>query len=636
MPEMPPIGVNDYLLPISEADPSGESLRYEDEYAEIERAREEEADADSSDRWKKRNPKKADWDAVIALGLKALKEQTKDIEIAAWVAEALSRRRGLAGLRDGLRLIRAIQDAFWSTAHPSFGDLELREGVYEFLDDDKRLPLIIRNTPIVAVPGLPAYTVLKYKESRDVKNILLKSPERVDELKGDGKVLPDDFDQAAEATDRAFYVSTLALLGECLEATTQLNQSIRSPEHYGSKGATLTRTAAALEEVIRLAKQFLASKPAPEPEPIEETAVPEPSSSSEVEWAGTDQAPGEGGSSWESTPKPASPRPEISRQRTARQPSAGPIAGPEDARSWIAAAASHLREADPSDPVPYLVIRSLRMGEIYRNPGPIGPSMLRPPTSEDRQTLRKLANDASWAELLEQAEQALARPEATGWLDARRLALRALDELGHEDAARAARAVLGAELRDYPDWPRSELDDGTPCAGAETRAWIEETFTAGADSALNSMAPSSVMPSGYSNLEPSRTGDDEVRTPDPWEQAQELQRGGRAQEAISLLGRAAREATTGRERFLRTFQQAEICLLMGRPGVATPLLEGLARQIDEFRLDQWEDPALCARVVAALYQCVKGKDEARARAIYDRLCQLDIAQALSLGELADP
>ena len=68
--------------------------------------------------------------------------------------------------------------------------------------------------------------------------------------------------------------------------------------------------------------------------------------------------------------------------------------------------------------------------------------------------------------------------------------------------------------------------------------------------------------------------------------------------------------------------------MMGRPGVALPLLEGLARQIDELRLDRWEDPALCARVVASLYRCLRGKDDERARAIYERLCQLDIGQAL--------
>ena len=110
---------------------------------------------------------------------------------------------------------------------------------------------------------------------------------------------------------------------------------------------------------------------------------------------------------------------------------------------------------------------------------------------------------------------------------------------------------------------------------------------------------------------------------------------GRSQEAITLVSRAVREARTGRERFLRTFQQAEVCLTLGRPGVATTLLEGLARQIDELRLDHWEDTTLCARVVAALYRCLKGKDDARARSVYERLCQLDIGQAMSLGDVGD-
>ena len=243
------------------------------------------------------------------------------------------------------------------------------------------------------------------------------------------------------------------------------------------------------------------------------------------------------------------------------------------------------------------------MGELYRSGSPIDPSILRAPPSEDRQSLRRLANENSWPELLEQAEIVLSRPEGTGWLDVRRLALKALSELGHDNAARAVRAILGAELRDYPDWPRSELDDGTPSASTETRAWIEETFPAASRDdrpAFPREIPTSFEGNGVILREQTNEGEGEANRPvDPWDQTQELLRQGRSQEAIALVGRAAREARTGRERFLRTFQQAEFCLMMGRPGVALPLLEGLARQIDELQLDRWEDPLLCARVVAS-------------------------------------
>jgi type VI secretion system protein ImpA len=645
MPEPSPLDVSEYLVPIAEGNPSGDSMRYEDEYAAIERAREEEPDSPGDDRWKKRKPKKADWEAVIALGLKALKEKTKDVEIAAWVAEALARRRGLAGLRDGLRLILAIQDTFWETAHPSEGDLELREGVYEFLDNEKRLPLLIKGTPLVEVDGLPGYSLLTYNEAIAIKSLQNKKTEEADAavaaLLADGRIVPEDFDQAVKATDRSFYVATVALLDECIEAANRLNRSIAAPEHYGKQKRrqypALTTTVAALEDVAKLANQLLERMPVPEPAPAEPSVEPEPPWPTEDDSVDDDPTVDEAQPSWESVDPPVDERRAPARIRPAARPASGvgPISGPADARSWIVAAARSLREADANDPLPYLVVRSLAMGGLYRSSSLADPSKFPPPTSEDRQVLRRLAGEGSWPELLERAELILARDEGTGWLDARRLAIKALGELGLADAGRAARAILAAELRDYPHWPRSELDDGTPCAGAETLAWIEQTFPADSDAGHHSPVPVFSPPTSFADRESAAGASDGELPQDPWDQAQALHGEGRVQEAISLLGRAAREAHTGRDRFLRTLQQAELCLMIGRPGVATPLLEGLARQIDELQLDRWEDPALCARVVASLYRCVRDKDQARARAIYDRLCQLDICQALSLGEGKD-
>ena len=55
-------------------------------------------------------------------------------------------------------------------------------------------------------------------------------------------------------------------------------------------------------------------------------------------------------------------------------------------------------------------------------------------------------------------------------------------------------------------------------------------------------------------------------------------------------------AATGRERFLRKLQLAELCLMVNHHRVALPLSEDLARQVDEYRLEQWEDEQLSARV----------------------------------------
>ncbi len=75
-----------------------------------ERARDADDDADA--------PDAAGWREVLAVGEQALATQTKDLEIAAWMTEALVRRDGLQGLTEGGRLIAGLCDAFWDALFP--------------------------------------------------------------------------------------------------------------------------------------------------------------------------------------------------------------------------------------------------------------------------------------------------------------------------------------------------------------------------------------------------------------------------------------------------------------------------------------------------------------------------------------
>src|SRR5438034_5513654 len=115
--------------------PSGTSLRYQPEYDVLRQARQSDDDGGPRGHWE-RKPKAADWDRVVQLGCELIARKSKDLQIAAWVAEALTRRDGFAGLHVGLRLIRQLQDTFWDTYFPTLedGDPESRHGSYEFLD----------------------------------------------------------------------------------------------------------------------------------------------------------------------------------------------------------------------------------------------------------------------------------------------------------------------------------------------------------------------------------------------------------------------------------------------------------------------------------------------------------------------
>src|SRR5689334_21302129 len=98
---------DELLDPISGESPGGIALRYDPVYDKIKEARREAEDAWGGE------PKKADWNLVVKLSKEALAKRSKDLQIAAWLTEALVRRQGYAGLRDGLGLLDGMLDRYW-------------------------------------------------------------------------------------------------------------------------------------------------------------------------------------------------------------------------------------------------------------------------------------------------------------------------------------------------------------------------------------------------------------------------------------------------------------------------------------------------------------------------------------------
>ena len=54
--------------------------------------------------------------------------KTRDLQIAAWLSEALIKQHGFIGLRDSMKLLTGLQLNFWDTFHPEIdeGDMEGR------------------------------------------------------------------------------------------------------------------------------------------------------------------------------------------------------------------------------------------------------------------------------------------------------------------------------------------------------------------------------------------------------------------------------------------------------------------------------------------------------------------------------
>src|SRR5580704_2481941 len=108
------------LGPILGDNPGGSDLRYDPVFDKIKEARREDDDAPQGD-WQTTR-KTADWTLVIKLTKDALSKKSKDLQVAAWLTEALLRREGFAGLRGGLDLMTGLLDQYWDTLYPEIDD----------------------------------------------------------------------------------------------------------------------------------------------------------------------------------------------------------------------------------------------------------------------------------------------------------------------------------------------------------------------------------------------------------------------------------------------------------------------------------------------------------------------------------
>ena len=200
--------IESFLQPIRDDSPSGVNLTYEPEYDTIRNARRSEAVLNKGV-WT-REAKVADWDTVLELGAECLRTRTKDIQIAAWMAEALGYLRGFSGLRDGFRLLEGIQERFWETYYPEIedGDLEGRHGPFLMINDPhKGFAALIRNTPIAQGSNGEDYGFARFVESRETDNAVKLKPAAAKTLEAEGKIVGKQFDKIVGQTSKAFYVT---------------------------------------------------------------------------------------------------------------------------------------------------------------------------------------------------------------------------------------------------------------------------------------------------------------------------------------------------------------------------------------------------------------------------------------------
>jgi type VI secretion system protein ImpA len=595
---------DDLLNPIPGENPSGANLRYAPVYDKIKEARREDDDAPQGEWTHER--KVADWKQVIKLAGEALATQSKDLQLAAWLTEAALRSEGFPGLLAGLRLLQGLVENFWDSLHPEMedGDVEMRLASLDWVGS--RLDQAVHQAGITR-NGLDWF---QFKQSRqvgyeaDAAASTAKAEARAQAI-AEGKIRGEDFDSAFSATPKAFYVECKQRLDECLEAIEALSGACEPK--FGDTPPGFSGLRGALEEVRSTVNSLLQKKRELEPdeEPQAEAAPEEEAAAEESDQSGV-----------------------AATSAQARKTVSAEPADKDDAFSRVAAVAKYLRREDPYSPAPYLMLRGLRWGELRAGGDSPSLELLAPPATHVRQEIKRLAVEGNWADLIEAAENAMALPCGRAWLDLQRYAVKALDEYGCPAAANAIRSEVRSLLADLPQLPQWTLADDTPTANADTQAWLKEvTAPAGAANGFDAM-------SSMEEAEPSENGTAAEAPADAFQVAMGAARSGDVQLAVEILSREIAHERSGRARFQRKIQLAQICMSTGHEAIAYPILNEMADEIEQRKLEEWEASEVLAHPLALLYRCMNqldGDREAK-RKLYARICRLDPVQALACAK----
>lgn len=245
------------LAPLAEDAPCGPALRYDPVFTEIRLLREEDDPSLPMGQWE-RPLKHADWPRIEALCSSMLATRSKDVQIAAWLAESWMRQRSLAGLRDGLVLLNALLARYWPQLHPVIDgdDADARLAPFEWLNESLAASVRVHATLLNVDDGKPWRLTLAVWERMTASEL---APVEVNTR---GKaVLPPDPPEPTRPEVAALawtmgpaLAEAAALVAQCLDALDAMSAFLHA--QLGDLAPNLGKFAQVLEGAARMLAQL--------------------------------------------------------------------------------------------------------------------------------------------------------------------------------------------------------------------------------------------------------------------------------------------------------------------------------------------------------------------------------------------
>lgn len=315
---------------------SGEDLSFSTLFDQIKEARRADPDYLSQGDWQA-DLKVANWDLTIELAAKGLTEHSKDLMLAAWLAEGVARKYHFVGVAFGLRLIEKLAREFWPVLFPSLEEgMDLRTSRLAWLNT--ALIEVVSGLPITGEQG---YGLARYEESRYVENLALQNPDSMAAALQEGKINAEIFHRSAVQTDSAHLQAHSREIGDCLVACRALQatlQALLAQEAPSFKG---------LEDTLARVGQLVARL-------LKERGIDlAPAAQSRT-------APAlcaAGDAAFVDTALPALTEQGPQALRTV------PLTR-DEAFNMLAGVAQFIKQTEPHSPVPYLLERAIKWGQM--------------------------------------------------------------------------------------------------------------------------------------------------------------------------------------------------------------------------------------------------------------------------------
>ncbi|WP_110687088.1 type VI secretion system protein TssA [Salinicola aestuarinus] len=315
---------------------SGEDLTFSVLFDEIKEARRADPTYLPQGEWQT-DLKQSDWGQVIQLASQALAEQSKDLQLVAWLTEGLAHREGFEGVRFGVSLCARLLDEYWEGLYPELDEDDMDERIARLTWLGDTLSGVTRMLPLVAGDG---YSLADYDESRQVENQARNDPDAMDRALAEGKINDEVFQRSVVLSSTDFLQARHAAIAAALVALAHLREV--GDQRIGRDAPSFSPLESTLVQCRDLTEKLLRERGAGLGVEEEAAAIAEAEA----------ESPGRVEPSF--TPPAAAPSGELRTKPRSR----------DEAFEMLNHVARYFKEHEPHSPVPYLVERAVKWGRM--------------------------------------------------------------------------------------------------------------------------------------------------------------------------------------------------------------------------------------------------------------------------------